>query len=77
MRKRRGSPDEPVAEPAVGPTVHPANGYGLNILWLNALAGWANDSSVSEWTGPRPEMIAAALVLAEIAADRARKPRAG
>jgi len=73
MRKRRGSPDEPMAESRSTPAGHPASGYGLNVLWLNALAGWASDSSASEWTGPKPEMIAAALVLAEIAADRVKK----
>jgi hypothetical protein len=73
MRKRRGSPGEPPPDQAPREEVHPSEGYGPNILWLNALAGWVSDAHAASWSGPKPEMIAAALTLSEIAAHRAKR----
>jgi hypothetical protein len=75
MTRRRASPRDPTSGPPPLGQVRVADGSAPNVLWLKALSGWAGCAEERKWSGPRPEMIAAALVLAEIAASRARLAR--
>jgi hypothetical protein len=74
MKRRRGS--ESGAPRRHEETARRVAAYSLNSMWIAPFMSWADDAADAEWPGPRPEMIAAALELSEIAAARARMRRA-
>ena len=71
MRKRRGSQQERHER---APIRNEPNGAspGPSILWIDGFVQWAREVPASEWQGPSPEMIEAALCMAERAAARAK-----